>query len=184
MDEDIEATVWINNPNDGDIWGAEMDLSTPLSFISPNFHVFANYTYLDSEILDANPNFPIKHKFSEQPDYVYNFGFDHLIESWDFTWGASYQKRGEAERWTNASAETKEIRSIDYEGNLEFFVEKILAKRYVLRLAAQNLLDAQLTEIERAYESVEQIQNGTPVSERSLIEVSDPSFILTFRGTF
>ena len=42
----------------------------------------------------------------------------------------------------------------------------------------------QLTEIERAYESVEQIQNGTPVSERSLIEVSDPSFILTFRGTF
>jgi hypothetical protein len=115
---------------------------------------------------------------------VYNFGFDHFIESWDFTWGASYQKRGEAERWTNASAETKEIRSIDYEGNLELFVEKILAKRYVIRLAAQNLLDAQLTEIERAYESVEQIQNGTPVSERSLIEVSDPSFILTFRGTF
>ncbi len=184
VDEDIEATVWINNPNDGDIWGAELDLSTPLTFISPNFHVFANYTYLDSEILDANPNFPIKHKFSEQPDYVYNFGFDHLIESWDFTWGASYQKRGEAERWTNASAETKEIRSIDYEGNLELFVEKILGNRYVIRLAEQNLLDAQMTEIERAYESVEQIQNGTPVSERSLIEESDPSFILTFRGTF
>ncbi len=184
VDEDIEATVWINNPNDGEIWGAEMDLSTPLTFVSPNFHVFANYTWLDSEILDANPNFPIKHKFSEQPDYVYNFGFDHLIESWDFTWGASYQKRGEAERWTNASAETKEIRSIDYEGNLELFVEKILGKRYVIRLAAQNLLDAKLTEIERAYESLEQIQNGTPVSERSLIEESDPSFILTFRGTF
>jgi outer membrane receptor protein involved in Fe transport len=184
VDEDIEATVWINNPNDGEIWGAELDLSTPLTFISPNLHVFANYTYLDSEILDANVNFPIKHKFSEQPDYVYNFGFDHRIEPWAFTWGASYQKRGEAERWTNASAETKEIRSIDYEGNLELFVEKTIANRYVIRLAAQNLLDAQLTEIERAYESVEQIQNGTPVSERTLIEVADPSFILTFRGTF
>jgi outer membrane receptor for ferrienterochelin and colicins len=184
VDEDIEATVWINNPNDGDIWGAELDLSSPLSFISPNLHVFANYTYLDSEILDANVNFPIKHKFSEQPDYVYNFGFDHRIEPWAFTWGASYQKRGEAERWTNASAETKQIRSIDYEGNLELFVEKTIADRYVIRFAAQNLLDAQLTEIERAYESVEQIQNGTPVSERTLIEVADPSFILTFRGTF
>lgn len=184
VDEDIEATVWINNPNDGDIWGAELDFSSPLTFISPNLHVFANYTYLDSEILDANVNFPIKHKFSEQPDYVYNFGFDHRIEPWTFTWGASYQKRGEAERWTNASAETKQIRSIDYEGNLELFVEKTIADRYVVRLAAQNLLDAQLTEIERAYESLEQIQNGTPVSERTLIEVADPSFILTFRGTF
>ena len=54
----------------------------------------------------------------------------------------------------------------------------------MVRLAAQNLLDAQLTEIEREFESVEQIQAGTPVTERTLIEVSDPSFILTFRGTF
>jgi outer membrane receptor for ferrienterochelin and colicins len=184
VDEDIEATVWINNPNAGEIWGAELDLSTPLVFVSPSFHVFANYTWLDSEILDANVNFPIKHKFSEQPDYVYNFGFDHRIESWGFTWGASYQKRGQAERWTNASAESKLIRTIDYDGNLEAFVEKTLANRFVLRFAAQNLLDAELLEVEREFESVEQIQDGTPVTERSLLEVSDPSFILTFRGTF
>ena len=95
VDEDIEATVWINNPNEGEIWGVEFDLSTPVSFISPNLHVFANYTYLDSEILDANENFPVEHRFSQQPDYVYNVGFDHLIEPWGLTWGASYQKRGE-----------------------------------------------------------------------------------------
>jgi outer membrane receptor for ferrienterochelin and colicins len=184
VDEDIEATVWINNPNKGQIWGFEIDLSTPLTFVSPNFHVFANYTYLDSEILDANENFPIEHRFSEQPDYVYNVGFDHLIESWGFTWGASYQQRGVAERWTTQSAETKLIRSIDYEGNLELFVEKTLANRFVVRLAAQNLLDARLLEIERAYESVEQIQDGTPVSARFLREEADPSVILTFRGTF
>jgi len=184
IDEDIEATIWINNPNKGKIWGAEVDLSMPLAFISPEFHAFANFTWLDSEILDANPNFPIKHRFSEQPDYVYNFGFDHRIASWGFTWGASFQKRGKAERWTNASAETKLLRSIDYEGNLEVFVEKTLADRFVVRLAAQNLLDAELLEVEREYESVDQIRNGTSVTERSLLEVSDPSFILTFRGTF
>ncbi len=184
VDEDIEATVWINNPNSGEVWGFELDLSSPLAFLSPNFQVFANYTYLDSEILDANVNFPVKHRFSEQPDYVYNVGFDHLIQPWGLTWGMSYQKRGESERWTTASAETKEVRSINYEGNLEFFVEKTLAERFVIRLAAQNLMDARLDEVERAYESVEQLQDGTPVSARYLREESDPSFILTFRGTF
>ena len=97
----------------------------------------------------------------------------HLIEQWAFTWGASYQKRGEAERWTNASAETKEIRTIDYEGNLEFFVEKVLGSRYVIRLAAQNLLDAKLTEVERVYESVDQIQAGTPIPVVHTIELLD-----------
>ena len=184
VDEDIEATVWINNPNEGEIWGFEFDLSTPVSFVSPNLHVFANYTYLDSEILDANENFPVERKFSEQPDYVFNVGFDHLIEPWGLTWGASYQERGEAERWTTQSAETMLVRSIDYEGNLEFFLEKILGERYVIRLAAQNLLDAQLNEVERAYESLEQLQNSTPVSARFLREESDPSVIVTFRGTF
>jgi hypothetical protein len=96
----------------------------------------------------------------------------------------SYQKRGESERWTNASAESKEVRSINFEGNLELFVEKTIADRYVVRLAAQNLLDAEKLEVERVYESVEQYQDGTPVSERTLLEVADPAFILTFRGTF
>lgn len=184
IDEDVEATVWVNNPNDGKIWGLEFDLSTPLAFISPDVHGFANYTYIDSEIRDANENFPIDHQFSETPDYVYNLGWDHRIESLGFTWGASYQKRGISERWTNASAGSKEVRTIDFEGNLELFFEKILANRFVVRLAAQNLLDAEKLEVERAYESVEQVRNGTPVSERALLEVSDPAFILTFRGTF
>ncbi len=80
VDEDIEATVWVNNPNDGKIWGVEFDFSSPVSFISPNLHVFANYTWIDSEIRDANENFPIDRPFSLQPDYIYNVGFDHLIE--------------------------------------------------------------------------------------------------------
>jgi outer membrane receptor for ferrienterochelin and colicins len=147
-------------------------------------HFFANYTYLDSEILDANVNFPIEHKFSEQPDYVFNVGFDHRIESWGFTWGASYQERGESTRWTNVSAEAKEVRDIDYEGNLELFLEKTLFDRFVIRVAAQNLLDATLKETERVYESLEQLTNGTPVSARFLTEEADPAYILTLRGTF
>jgi outer membrane receptor protein involved in Fe transport len=185
IDEDIEATVWVNNPNDGDLWGAELDVSYPLEFLGlPSMHVFANYTYLDSEILDANVNFPVEHRFSEQPEYVYNAGFDHRIEPWKFTWGASYQKRGLSQRWTNASADMKEVRDIEFEGNLEVFLEKTLFGRVVVRVAAQNLLDATKTETERAYESLDQVVNGTPVTVRTLVEAADPAYIVTLRGAF
>ena len=184
VDEDIEATVWVNNPNDGTIWGLEFDLSTPLAFISENFHVFANYTWIDSEIQDANENFPVDRPFSLQPDYIYNVGFDHLIEGIGFTWGVSYQKLGPAQEWVNVSAESKEVTDVEYDGNLEFFVEKTLADRFVLRLAAQNLLDAEKDEVLRVYESVEQYEARTPVVRTRQIEESDPVYILTFRGTF
>ncbi len=184
VDEDIEATVWVNNPNDGKIWGVELDLSTPVAFISEDLHVFANYTYIDSEIRDANVNFPVDRPFSLQPDYIYNFGFDHRIGGSGFTWGASYQKLGEAQEWVNVSAEAKEVTDVEYDGNLEFFVEKVFADRFVVRLAAQNLLDAEKDEIQRVYESVEQLEAGTPVTTVHQNEEADPVYILTFRGAF
>ena len=184
INEDIEATVWVNNPNDGKIWGLEFDFSSPVSFIDPNLHVFANYTWIDSEIRDANENFPIDRRFSLQPEYIYNVGFDHLLESIAFTWGASYQKLGPAEEWVNVSAEAKEVTDVEYGGNLEFFVEKTLADKYVIRLAAQNLLDSDKDEQIGTFESVEQLQAGTPVTSVHQIEESDPVYILTFRGTF
>jgi outer membrane receptor for ferrienterochelin and colicins len=184
VDEDIEATVWVNNPNDGKIYGLEFDFSSPVAFISENLHVFANYTWIDSEIRDANANFPIDRPFSLQPDYIYNAGFDHLIGGIGLTWGASYQKLGPAQEWVNVSAEAKEVTDVEYGGNLEFFVEKTLADKFVVRLAAQNLLDSDKDEIQRVYESVDQYEAKTPVTQIHQNEEADPVFILTFRGTF
>ncbi len=185
IDEEIEATQYVNNPNKGEIYGIEFDLSYPLAFLNaPNFHVFANYTLIESEIRDANANFAVDRRFSMQPDYVYNFGFDHLIEAWAFTWGMSYQKRGPAEEWIDSGAETKEVADVTFEGNLEIFVEKTIADRFVVRLAAQNLLDAQRDDVTRIYESMEQYNARTPVTSELDREESDPWVILTFRSTF
>ncbi|MGH8177762.1 MAG: TonB-dependent receptor plug domain-containing protein [Steroidobacter sp.] len=185
IDEEIEATQYVNNPNEGTIYGVEFDLSYPLAFLNaPNFHVFANYTYIHSEIRDANINFPVDRRFSMQPDYIYNVGFDHLIESWSLTWGTSYQKRGPAEEWIDSGAETKEVADVTFEGNLEVFVEKTFADRFVVRLAAQNLLDAKRDDVTRIYESVEQYNARTPVTAELDREESDPWVILTFRSTF
>jgi outer membrane receptor protein involved in Fe transport len=184
INEDVEATVWVNNPNDGKIWGLELDFSSPVAFVSENLHVFANYTYIDSEIRDANANFPIDRPFSLQPEYIYNLGFDHLIAGIGLTWGASYQKLGPAQEWVNVSAESKEVTDVEYDGNLEFFVEKTIADKFVVRLAAQNLLDADKDETQRVYESVEQYEARTPVTTVHQNEEADPVYILTFRGTF
>jgi outer membrane receptor protein involved in Fe transport len=185
IDEEIEATQFVNNPNEGTIYGVEFDISYPLVALNvPNLQLFANYTWVHSEILDANTNFPIERRFSMQPDYVYNFGFDHLIESWKLTYGMSYQKRGAAEEWVDSGAETKEVSDVTFEGNLEVFVEKTFADRYVVRLAAQNLLDAMREDITYTYESLDQYNARTPVSVRLDREESDPWIILTFRSTF
>jgi hypothetical protein len=78
----------------------------------------------------------------------------------------------------------KEVRDIEFEGNLEVFLEKTLFGRVVVRVAAQNLLDATKTETERAYESLDQVVNGTPVTVRTLVEAADPAYIVTLRGAF
>ncbi len=83
------------------------------------------------------------------------------------------------------SAETKEVTDVEYDGNLEFFVEKTLAERFVVRLAAQNLLDAEKDEIERVYESVDQLAGQHAGHDRSTRSRNRTrSYILTFRGTF
>jgi outer membrane receptor protein involved in Fe transport len=185
IDDEIEATQYVNNPSKGTIYGVELDLSYPLAALNvPNFHIFANYTYVHSEIRDANSNFPVDRRFSMQPDYIYNIGFDHLIEAWALTWGTSYQKRGAAEEWIDSGAETKEVADVTFEGNLEVFVEKTFASRFVVRLAAQNLLDAKRKDVTRIYESIEQYDNRTPVTAELDQEESDPWVILTFRSTF
>lgn len=185
IDEEIEATQYVNNPNQGTIYGVEFDVSYPLDVLNaPNFHVFANYTYIHSEIRDANSNFPVDRRFTMQPDYIYNLGFDHLIEPLGLTWGTSYQRRGPAEEWVDSGAETKEVADVTFEGNLEVFVEKTLADRFVIRLAAQNLLDAKRKDVTRIYESIEQYNARTPVSSELDQEESDPWVILTFRSTF
>ena len=185
IDDEIEATQYVNNPNKGTIYGVEFDLSYPLEVIgAPDLHVFANYTYVHSEIRDANSNFPVDRRFSMQPDYIYNVGFDHLIRSWALTWGSSYQKRGAAEEWIDSGAATKEVADVTFEGNLEVFLEKTFAERFVVRLAAQNLLDAKRKDVTRIYESVAQFNARTPVSSELDQEESDPWVILTFRSTF
>lgn len=128
------------NLGKGRAWGIELDADVSLAAIGlPDTSIFANYTWLRSELTD--PVTGRKRSFRDQPDYIYNLGFIHNIPIWNSTFGASYQKRGES-----FSYDYSEIQSLSYEGNLEAFWETRLSKSTVIRLTGTNLLDAEKLE--------------------------------------
>lgn len=134
------------NIGDGEVWGVEFDLSTPLGFVGlPDTGVFANYTYLDSRTTD--PFTGERRRFNNQPRHVYNIGFIHNVRPWDLSFGASLSGRSNA--FESNFDETVELR---YSPDLEAFVERRFGRSVVLRLSAQNLLNRTKRELFRKYD--------------------------------
>ncbi|MGH8084072.1 MAG: TonB-dependent receptor plug domain-containing protein [Lysobacter sp.] len=129
----------MDNVGDGEVWGVEFDLSTPLTALGlPNTGVFANYSWLDSKVED----FLGERRFNNQAENVYNVGFIQDMPMLAASFGASYRKQGDA--YSRVLAE--EVLTT-YDGDLEVFVEKRFGDSISVRLSGTNLLDADKTEV-------------------------------------
>jgi outer membrane receptor protein involved in Fe transport len=129
----------IDNVGDGQVYGLEFDLSTPLDFIGmESTGVFLNASWLDSTVEDALG----ERRFNDQSDFVYNFGFTHDIPTWGAAFGATYRKQADA--FGRVYAE--EI-ATSYGADLEIFIEKQIFSNTVLRLTGSNLLDSSKDEV-------------------------------------
>jgi len=129
----------IDNVGDGQVYGVEFDLSTPLDFIGmETTGVFLNASWLDSQVEDALG----ERRFNDQSDYVVNFGFTHDIPTWGAAFGATYRKQGDA--FGRVYAE--EVKT-SYGADLEVFLEKRLFANTVVRLTGSNLLDSSKDEV-------------------------------------
>jgi outer membrane receptor for ferrienterochelin and colicins len=134
------------NIGSGETWGVEVDFSAPLDFVGlPNTGVFFNYTWMDSEVKD--PFTGQDRPFANQPSNVYNIGFIHTVPAWNASFGASLYDRD-----AGADAGLDEESTVDYDADLEAFVEKRFGDRYVVRLAAMNLLDKEKRETFRTFD--------------------------------
>ena len=111
----------------------------------PDSGVFANYTYLDSEI--ADPLTGVKRRFSRQPHHVYNFGFVQNLRKVGISFGASLSGRSSA--FDSLIAETE---LLHYGQDLEAFLEKRLGQKLVIRFTAANILDRSKREDFRFYD--------------------------------
>jgi outer membrane receptor protein involved in Fe transport len=172
------------NIGDGFTWGIEFDASTPLDFIGlPDTGVFANYTYLESEVKD--PNTGVIRPFRNQPGNIYNVGLIHTIRSVGMTFGSTYFDRDEG-----FAADLDETVVTNYDGDLELFVEKRIGDRFVIRLTGSNLLDREKHEHIRTFDgdnAAEILANreaGNVDESEFETEHSGALFQITLRGTF
>lgn len=129
----------VANVGDGQVWGVEFDLSTPLDAIGmPDTGVFVNVSWLDSQVED----FMGERRFNGQSDYAFSAGFTHDIPAWQAAFGASYYSQGDAyDRFLAEEVTTS------YGDNLEIFLERRFGENVVLRLTGTNLLNASKDEV-------------------------------------
>jgi outer membrane receptor for ferrienterochelin and colicins len=172
------------NTGDGEVSGWELDVSTPLDFIGlPNTGFFANYTELDSE--RTEPLTGLTARFNAQPEYVYNYGLTHNIESWNTSLGFSYRKQGMSE-----SVFLGEIERQWYDANLEVFVEHRLTDSLVLRVVGNNLLDADSIQAEQNFDGdfASEIIDAQIAGDVDEFEVerenSSPTVLVSLRAVF
>lgn len=166
----------VDNVGDGQVWGLEFDLSTPLDFIGmETTGVFLNYSWLDSSIED----FMGDRRFNSQSDYVLNVGFTHDIPTWGAAFGATYRKQGDAvERVLTEEVVTR------YGGDLEIFVEKQLASNVVIRLTGSNLLDSSKDEVFDKFDSILDQTNRNYDEYELETESAGPVYQLVMRVAF
>ena len=164
------------NVGDGKVYGIEFDLSTPLTALGlPNTGVFANYSWLDSEVTD----FIGERRFNDQARSVYNIGFIHDMPSIATSFGATYRSQGDA--FSRILAE--EV-TVEYGADLEMFVEKRFGKTISLRLSASNLLDASKDETFHKFDDLgDQLDRDYDEYELES-EEAGPSYQLVMRWAF
>lgn len=175
-EELVSYVLTASNVGDGQVWGVEFDLSTPLDFIGmENTGVFLNYSWLDSAVDD----FMGERRFNAQSDYVFNVGFTQDIPTWGAAFGATYRKQGDAR-----SRIVGEEVVTTYGGDLEVFVEKQIGERVVVRLTGSNLLDSSKDEVFDKFNTIEdQISRDYDEYERET-ETAGPWFQLVARMAF
>jgi outer membrane receptor for ferrienterochelin and colicins len=172
------------NVNDGQVWGVELDLSTPLTVMGLNeTGVFLNAAWLDSKIDD--PILGVERRFQNQPDYIVNAGFIQSLPAVGAAFGATWRQQGAAKQVVLG-----ETRRTSYDGDLELFVEKRLGNTWTARLAASNLLDARKIENIRNFDGdsaldlADNMRAGAVDEFERESEQAGPVYQLVIRASF
>jgi outer membrane receptor protein involved in Fe transport len=173
------ADSWLftsDNVGDGRVYGAEFDLSTPLTVLGmEHTGVFLNYAVVRSEVRD----FLGERRFNDQARSTFNVGFIHDLPALDASFGVSYRKQGDAR-----SRIVGEEVLVRYGEELDAFVEKRFGERLSVRLSANNLLDASKDEVFDKFDTIGD-QRERDYDEYELeTEDAGPSYQMVMRWAF
>lgn len=176
-DENGKEYVVTNN-GDAIVYGVELDLSVPLAIISlPEVSLFANYSYLGSEVTDFFTG--EKRRFNDQPDYVYNIGLSHDIKNLGFSYGFNYQQRGKST--AEAADETEET---TYGAEVELFAQYEASKNMMIRFTVDNALNSAVDESFTTYKNVTDKINGDVDAYETQSEKAGARYMIVLSGSF
>lgn len=175
--DDLAYVFSARNTGKGQVWGVEFDLSSDLASIGlPDTGVFANYSWLDSDVQDE---FGYR-RFNSQAEYVYNFGFIQDLPAIEAAFGATYRKQGTAK-----SRVVGEEVVTTYGADLEVFVEKSFGDSFTLRFVGSNLLNAKKEEAFKKFALLSNQIGGSIDDEYELeVEQGGPVYQIIGRYSF
>ena len=144
------------NAGDGELYGMEIDFSSPLGFVGlPQTALFTNGTLLESEVEDTVTG--EDREFTRTPNWVVNAGIQQELPA-NFRLGASVHAEGDIR-----DDEVTEITIQEQDPFVQAFIEKSWPEHNAtLRFVAKNLLDRAKIENKREFDSIGQRRNNNP----------------------
>lgn len=151
------------NTGDGKLWGAELEFSSDLAWLGiDGLSSAAGYSWLDSEVKDQATG--EKRRFKQQPGYLANIGLEYRIPATVLTVGGSWNKAGDFEDEIGNSNESTSTTEVEF---FDLFVNANLTDDMTLRLAAENIGQAQKDQEKRAYNADGSLKNREVTQEYS-----------------
>lgn len=151
------------NTGDGKLRGAELKFSSDLAWLGiDGLSNTAGFSWLDSEVKDQATG--EKRRFKQQPGYLANLGLEYRIPATVLTVGGSWNKAGDFDDEIGNSNESTHTSEVEY---FDLFVNANLTDDMPLRLAAENIGQAQKNQEKRAYNADGSLKNREVTQEYS-----------------
>lgn len=147
--------------------GIEIDINYNLiQYGYAGLTLSGNVTVIDSEVIDQETG--QKMTFQDQPDYVYNIGFDHEIPSMAMNWGMHLNQIAKITNDETDDGERK-LETSASQQFLDLYINKSFSNGMQVRFSAKNLLAVDRDKKEISYDvdgSIDEIERKIDTSER------------------
>jgi iron complex outermembrane receptor protein len=170
----LEAGRYIKKPSnsgEGKLWGLELELKKPISFILEGLGVWGNATFQNSTLHNNATGF--SGVIGETSDVVANIGVDHSFTPYHLTYGVAYRYDGGFNDPIDQSGIEKSQKAF---GVLDLYATKKLDSIFKLTFNAKNMANETIRTTSNRYSS------GTLVQTQIENANSQRQFLLTLEG--
>lgn len=149
-------------------YGVELDGQAPLTSLGlPQLTLIGNLSFLSSEVKDSTTG--ETRPFNEQPDYLFNAGFDYTLADNSFSLGLNYRYVPEIQ-FTEQTGTIRQQRGIEASGTLDGYITWRPDPDLTLTLYGRNLTGIESVRPREVFEDgiLQSIQTDFQAAERSV----------------